>query len=147
MITIARAYMEDAETVAKSMTDREREEMHIEFGWSVVSEISYCLHESHEAYTVSVDSTPCLVFGVIRHPGVRAGHMWFIGSKSTYAKNAMEFARASSEVLDDLADTFSELKAYACNSDKKLCRWLGFLGFEKIAEYPESRQSEYLVRF
>ena len=147
MLTINPARETDPATVQASMTDAERQRLHIEFGWSAAAEMGLCYAQSDKAYTVCLDKRPILMFGVYRSStDDRYGKLWFIGSQSAYAQSPKEFALKSYRFLPELAAGYEWVGSVVSCKDSKLKRWLRFLGFSKTAEYPEDGQEEYLIK-
>ena len=136
----------DPSRVYMRMTDRERQDLQMEFGWTARAEMGLCLAQSDKAFTVLKEGAPVLMFGVWRtERDESCGKLWFIGSKAAYTENVREFALKSYAFLPELAVGYRHLGSVVSTKDKQLLRWLRFLGFSKTAEYPEDHQAEYLI--
>lgn len=146
MLKVREARETDPASVQAFMTDKDREELHCEFGWTARAEMGLCLAKSAKAWTVLEEGKPAMIFGVWPSETEPSyGRVWSIGASRIFTDHIREFALGYYVYLPELSKNFKYLGAVVSTKKRHIERWLRFLGFSKTADYPEDRQAEYMM--
>lgn len=123
MIATKTSY-QDAKYVAENMRKRDREELS-KLGKTPFEAVNEGL-ASAECFTLAVDETPIMIFGM-EPAGIDSAIIWALGTDDVF-KYRKEFLKQSIKWRDSYLSDYSRLFNHVDVDNKESIRWLKWLG-------------------
>lgn len=136
MIVIHPSCTADADLLSPFLRLADIAEVRASSGLSPKDALLHGMAYSDPCYTGFVDDAPIMIFGVCPEDNPMIGRVWLLGSDGIVA-HKYDFLRKSKWWLEHFHKQFPVLYNYIDARNTYHIKWLQWLGFSFIREYPD----------